>query len=137
MKVLLVENSVFVKDIYGALLKKEVEVPIDTSYIKEAHLYKFSYCFNNDNKYIEAKDNKIILPDFKDNKDCVIIKVRATNLSTKNVVEFKSDPINISNYYYLGDPIEHVHPNVLAGILKRVEVLEKRILDLEGEGDLI
>jgi hypothetical protein len=26
---------------------------------------------------------------------------------------------------------------VLAGILKRVEVLEKRILDLEGEGDLI
>lgn len=137
MKLIVLEEKVFIKDIYGALSKKDNDIKVDTSYIKDSHLYKYEYAFDTDTKFKEIKNKKMPLPDFKDNSGYAIIKVKMTNLATGDFKVISTEPLDISHYYYLGKPIEDVHPNVLAGILERLQKLENRVSELETEGDLI
>jgi hypothetical protein len=136
MKAILINGKIYITEVYGALSKSKDVIYLDTQHIKDIHLYSFEVGFDNEN-YQNIINNKIIIPDFKDYKECVIMKIRMKNNATGEVILFTSDEIICSKYYYFGKPIEDVYPQILGSMSIRISKLEKEVKDLKEKGDIL
>ena len=136
MKAVLIDHKIYITEVYGALSKTNDVITLDTQHIKDTHLYKFQVAFDNQD-YQTITSNKIVIPDFKDYKECVIMKVRMTNIATGEATLFTSDEISLTKYYYFGKPIEDIYPQLLGSMSIRISKLEKEVKDLKEKGDIL
>ena len=105
----------------AAVFKNKIKVNINYPLSKYQRYIKI-----DDMPYVEIKEDFVIPPEVRDNKE-IRFTLKVMNKETLSTQVFKTDPIKAERLLYLGNTEKEQYPETLGNLVKRLTELERKV----------